>query len=115
MVPHQRHLHPFLGRRTTTAYLPACSDATAAKEREAQKRTKRKNDRRLIPCVLETGRRWVPTAEKWSKNVAPTDLQERSVTLADLRCDISTALQRSNADMILTAHIQAHTHTPMHT
>ena len=80
------------------------TDATAAKERETQKRTRYNNDHRLIPFVLETGGRWGPTAEKWIKNVAPTDLQERSASLAHLRYGIATALQRSNADMIMTAH-----------
>ena len=47
------------------------TDATAAKERETQKRTRYNNDHRLIPFVLETGGRWGPTAEKWIKNVAP--------------------------------------------
>ena len=80
------------------------SDATAAKERETQKRTRYHNDGRLIPFVLETGGRWGPTAEKWIKNIAPTDLHERSITLSQLRYTIATSLQRSNADAILTAH-----------
>ena len=80
------------------------NNATAAKERETQKRTRYHNDPRLIPFVLETGGRWGPTAEEWIKTIAPTDLQERSIALSQLRYNISTSLQRSNADMILTAH-----------
>jgi hypothetical protein len=80
------------------------TDANAAKGRETQKRTHYNNDRRLIPFVLEAGERWGPTAEKWIKNVASTDLQERSANLAQLRRGVATAHQRSNADMLQTAH-----------
>ena len=80
------------------------SDATAAKERETQKRTRYQHDNRLIPFVLETGGRWGPTAEEWIKNIAPTDPQERSTLLSQLRYELATSLQRSNADAILTAY-----------
>ena len=80
------------------------TDATAAKERETQKRTRYNNDHRLIPFVFETGGRWGPTAEAWIKSIAPTDAQERSHTLSQLRYELATTLQRSNADMTSTAH-----------
>ena len=73
-------------------------------EREQQKRTRYNNDPRLIPFVFEVGGRWGPTAEAWIKTLAPTDPTERSTALAQLRYELSTSLQRSNADMIITAH-----------
>ena len=80
------------------------TDATAAMEREQQKRTRYQNDPRLVPFVFEVGGRWGPTAEAWIKTIAPTDTTERATALAQLRYELSTSLQRSNADMILTAH-----------
>ena len=80
------------------------TNATAAMEREQQKRTRYNNDPRLIPFVFEVGGRWGPTAEAWIKTLAPTDPTERSTALAQLRYELSTSLQRSNADMIITAH-----------
>ena len=79
-------------------------DATAAMEREQQKRHRYKNDPRLVPFVFEVGGRWGPTAEAWIKTLAPTDPAERATALAHLRYEISASLQRSNADMIITAH-----------
>ena len=80
------------------------TDATAAMEREQQKRTRYQNDPRLVPFVFEVGGRWGPTAEAWIKTIAPTDPDERATALAQLRYELSTSLQRSNADMIITAH-----------
>ena len=80
------------------------TNATAAMEREQQKRARYQNDPRLVPFVFEVGGRWGPTAEAWIKSVAPTDLAERTRDLTHLRYELSTSLQRSNADMIITAH-----------
>ena len=80
------------------------TNATAAMEREQQKRTRYQNDPRLMPFVFEVGGRWGPTAEAWIKSVAPTDPTERTHDLTHLRYELSTSLQRSNADMIITAH-----------
>ena len=80
------------------------TNATAATEREQQKRARYQHDPRLIPFVLEVGGRWGPTAEAWVKSIAPTDPTERATTLSQLRYELSTSLQRSNADMIITAH-----------
>ena len=56
------------------------------------------------PFVFEVGGRRGPTAEVWIKTIAPTDPTERATALAHLRYELSTSLQRSNADMIITAH-----------
>ena len=80
------------------------NNSTAAMEREQQKRARYQHDPRLIPFVLEVGGRWGPTAEAWIKTLAPTDPTERSTALAQLRYELSTSLQRSNPDMIITAH-----------
>ena len=80
------------------------NNATAAMEREQQKRARYQHDPRLIPFVLEVGGRWGSTAEAWVKSIAPTDPTERATTLSQLGYELSTSLQRSNADMIITAH-----------
>ena len=78
-------------------------NATAATAREQAKRTRYQNHQDLIPFVLETGGRWGPTAEAFTKGIAPTEPTERAECLTHLRYILSTSLQRNSADMILTA------------
>ena len=78
-------------------------DATAAMAREQDKRARYRDHPALIPFVFETGGRWGPTAQAFVKTHAPTDPTERSESLAQLRYNLSTSLQRDCADMMLSA------------
>ena len=79
-------------------------DGNAATTREHDKQRRYHHHPNLIPFVFETGGRWGTTAEAWIKSIAPTDPDERSECLAQLRYTLSTTLQRSVADAILTAY-----------
>ena len=78
-------------------------DNAAADKREHDKHTRYPHPN-LIPFVFETGGRWGTTAHEWIRSIAPTEPQERTLALTQLRYELSASLQRSTADMILTAY-----------
>ena len=60
------------------------TNATAAMEREQQKRHRYHNDPRLVPFVFEVGGRWGPTAEAWISTTTATGSDHPLTTTTSL-------------------------------